>query len=202
MGDVYYKTLKQITNVLLFVEGIRDAAYGELAEIQLEDGTKVTGQVLDTRDGLAIIQSFGETRNMNIGSTRVRLQGRTAELSVSTDMLGRVFDGMGRPRDGGIPIYGESRDIVGSAINPYARELPSEFIQTGISTIDGMNTLVRGQKLPIFSASGLPHNRLAAQIARQAKLLNSSEGFSIVFGGIGINSEEANFFMSEFEETG
>ncbi|MCL4374174.1 MAG: V-type ATP synthase subunit B [Candidatus Marsarchaeota archaeon] len=202
MSDIYYKTVKQITNVLLFVEGVKDAAYSELVDVELADGSKVTGQVLDTRDGLAIVQSFGETRGMDISNTRVRFQGHTAELSVSTDMLGRVFDGMGRPRDGGPEIFGEKRDIVGSAINPYARQQPSEFIQTGISTIDGMNTLVRGQKLPIFSASGLPHNRLAAQIARQAKLLNSDEGFSVVFGGIGINSEEANFFRSEFEETG
>ena len=203
MSDVYYKTVNQVTNVLLFVEGVKDAAYGELADIQLEDGTSVTGQVLDSRDGLAIVQSFGETRGMNTQQTRITFTGSTARLNVSTDMLGRIFDGMGRPRDGGPRIYSnESLDITGSAINPYAREEPSEFIQTGISTIDGMNTLVRGQKLPIFSGSGLPHNRLAAQIARQAKLLNDSEGFGVVFGGIGINSEEANFFKKEFEDTG
>ncbi len=203
MSDIYYKTVNQITNVLLFVEGVKDAAYGEIAEIQLEDGSTVTGQVLDSRNGLAIVQSFGETRGMNTGGTRVRFTGGTARLNVSTDMLGRIFDGMGKPRDGGPQIYSnESLDITGSAINPDAREEPSEFIQTGISTIDGMNTLVRGQKLPIFSGSGLPHNRLAAQIARQAKLLNDSEGFGVVFGGIGINSEEANFFRKEFEETG
>ena len=203
MSDVYYKTVNQITNVLLFVEGVKDAAYSELVEVQLEDGRRVTGQVLDTRDGLAIVQSFGETSGMNTQQTRVRFLGTTAKLNVSTDMLGRVFDGMGRPRDGGPQIYSnESLDITGAAINPYAREEPSEFIQTGISAIDGMNTLVRGQKLPIFSGSGLPHNRLAAQIARQAKLLNDSEGFGVVFAGIGINSEEANFFKREFEETG
>ncbi len=203
MSDVYYKTVNQITNVLLFVEGVKDAAYSELVEVQLEDGRRVTGQVLDTRDGLAIVQSFGETSGMNTQQTRVRFLGTTARLNVSTDMLGRVFDGMGRPRDGGPQIYSnESLDITGAAINPYAREEPSEFIQTGISAIDGMNTLVRGQKLPIFSGSGLPHNRLAAQIARQAKLLNDSEGFGVVFAGIGINSEEANFFKREFEETG
>ncbi|MCL5100249.1 MAG: V-type ATP synthase subunit B [Candidatus Marsarchaeota archaeon] len=203
MSDVYYKTVNQITNVLLFVEGVKDAAYSELAEVQLADGRTVTGQVLDTRNGLAIVQSFGETSGMNTQQTRVKFLGTTARLNVSTDMLGRIFDGMGKPRDGGPQIYSnESLDITGSAINPYAREEPSEFIQTGISAIDGMNTLVRGQKLPIFSASGLPHNRLAAQIARQAKLLNDSEGFGVVFGGIGINSEEANFFKKEFEETG
>ncbi len=203
MNDVYYKTINKVTNVLLFVEGVKDAGYNELVEVKLEDGRSVTGQVLDSRDGLAIVQSFGETRGMNLGNTKVKLLGNTAHINVSTDMLGRVFDGMGRPRDRSPPIYGnESLDINGSSINPYAREEPSEFIQTGISTIDGMNTLVRGQKLPIFSGSGLPHNRIAAQIARQAKILGESEGFSVVFGGIGINSEEANFFKKEFEETG
>ncbi len=202
MGDIYYKTVNQVTNVLLFVEGIKDASYGELAEIKLEDGSTVTGQVLDTRENLSIVQSFGETRGMNLSNTRVKFLGRPAEINLSTDMLGRIFDGMGRPRDGGPVIRGgESMPITGSAINPYAREEPSEFIETGISAIDGMNTLVRGQKLPIFSGSGMPHNRIAAQIARQAKIL-SGEGFGIVFGGLGINSEEANFFKREFEETG
>ncbi len=203
MSDVYYKMINQITSVLLFVEGIKNAAYNELVDIKLDDGRLVTGQVLDTRDNLAIVQSFGETRGMNTGNTAVRLTGTTAKLRVSKEMLGRTFNGMGKPRDGGPEILqGEELDINGSAINPYSREEPSEFIETGISTIDGMNTLVRGQKLPIFSASGLPHNRLAAQIARQAKILNNDEGFSVVFGGIGINSEEANFFKNEFEETG
>ena len=202
MGDIYYKTVNQVTNVLLFVEGIKDASYGELAEIKLEDGSVVTGQVLDTRENLSIVQSFGETRGMNLANTRVKFLGRPAEINLSTDMLGRIFDGMGRPRDGGPVIRGgESMPITGSAINPYAREEPSEFIETGISAIDGMNTLVRGQKLPIFSGSGMPHNSIAAQIARQAKIL-SGEGFGVVFGGIGINSEEANFFKREFEETG
>ena len=202
MGDIYYKTVNQVTNVLLFVEGIKGASYGELAEIKLEDGSVVTGQVLDTRENLSIVQSFGETRGMNLANTRVKFLGRPAEINLSTDMLGRIFDGMGRPRDGGPVIRGgESMPITGSAINPYAREEPSEFIETGISAIDGMNTLVRGQKLPIFSGSGMPHNRIAAQIARQAKIL-SGEGFGVVFGGIGINSEEANFFKREFEETG
>ena len=203
MNDVYYKTINQITNVLLFVDGIKDAAYNELVEIKLDNGSSVTGQVLDTRENMAIVQSFGETRGMNTGNTSVRFTGTTSKLKVSTDMLGRIFNGMGKPRDNGPEILqGEELDINGSAINPYSREEPSEFIETGISTIDGMNTLVRGQKLPIFSAAGLPHNRIAAQIARQAKILNNSEGFSVVFGGIGINSEEANFFKNEFEETG
>ncbi len=203
MKDVYYSTVKQITNVLLFVEGVTDAAYNEIAEISLEDGTTVTGQVLDSRNGIAVVQSFGETRGMNLERTKVRFTGSTAKLSVSTDMLGRIFDGVGNPRDGGPQIYSnEQIEITGSPINPTAREEPSEFIQTGISTIDCMNTLVRGQKLPIFSGSGLPHNRIAAQIARQAKILGESEEFAVVFGGIGINSEEANFFKRELEETG
>ena len=203
MSDVFYKTVKQITSVLLFVEGVKDAAYGELVDISLDNGRDVTGQVLDSRDGLAIVQSFGETQGMNLEGTKARFRGETAKLSVSTDMLGRIFDGTGRPRDGGSAIYSnEQVDIIGEAINPTAREEPSEFIQTGISTIDCMNTLVRGQKLPIFSGSGLPHNRIAAQIARQAKILGAGEEFSVVFGGIGINSEEANFFRRELEETG
>ncbi len=203
MGDVYYKTINKITSVLLFVEGIKDAAYGEVAEVRLEDGRSVNGQVLDSREGLTIIQSFGDTRSMNLKHTSVKFSGRAATLKVGTDMLGRVFDGLGRPRDEGPPIKSdEELEINGSAINPYSREEPSEFIQTGISTIDCMNTLVRGQKLPIFSGAGLPHNKLAAQIARQAKLRNESEGFAVVFGGMGINSEEANFFKKEFESTG
>lgn len=203
MSDIYYKTVKQVTSVLLFVEGVKDAGYGELVEVVREDGSTITGQVLDSRNGLAIVQSFGETKGINIEHTKVRFQGTTAKLAVSTDMLGRIFNGVGQPRDGGQPIFSEEkRDIIGSAINPASREYPSEFIQTGISTIDLMNTLVRGQKLPIFSGSGLPHNKVAAQIARQAKLLNSTENFALVFGGIGINSEEVNFFRKEFEDTG
>ncbi|MDE1856644.1 MAG: V-type ATP synthase subunit B [Candidatus Micrarchaeota archaeon] len=203
MSDIYYNTVKQVTSVLLFVDGVKDAAYNEIVEIGLEDGRRVRGQVLDSRNGLAIVQSFGETQGMDLKMTKARFTGETARIAVSTDMLGRVFDGIGRPRDGGQPVYSENKiDINGASINPYSRDEPSEFIQTGISSIDCMNTLVRGQKLPIFSGFGLPHNRVAAQIARQAKVLGSSEKFSVVFGGIGINSEEANFFMREFEETG
>lgn len=203
MSDIYYKSVKQITNVLLFVDGVKDAAYNEMVDIVLEDGRTITGQVLDTRDGLAIVQSFGETTGTNTSTTSVKLRGETAKIAVSREMLGRIFNGIGKPRDGGNPIYSDKMlDITGAAINPYSREEPSEFIQTGISSIDAMNTLVRGQKLPIFSASGMPHNRIAAQIARQAKILGESEEFAVVFGGIGINSEEANFFRREFESTG
>lgn len=203
MSDVYYKSINNITNVLLFVEGVKNAAYGELVDILTPSGEKLTGQVLDSRDGLAIVQSFGETRGMDIKNTSVRFTGSTAKMPVSMDMLGRVFNGVGMPRDKGKQIYAEEKyDINGGTINPYSREEPSEFIQTGISSIDCMNSLVRGQKLPIFSGSGLSHNKLAAQIARQAKILNASENFAVVFGGIGINSEEANFFKKEFENTG
>src|SRR5580658_1821995 len=203
MSDVYFKTVKQVTSVLLFVDGVKNAAYNELVEIELENGRVVTGQVLDSRNGLAIVQSFGETRGIDSENTKVRFQGTTAKLAVSTDMLGRVFDGVGRPKDGGQPIYSDIKlDITGSAINPASREEPSEFIQTGISSIDVMNTLVRGQKLPIFSGSGLPHNKIAAQIVRQSKLRNSTEGFAVVFAAMGITSEEANYFLKEFETTG
>jgi V/A-type H+-transporting ATPase subunit B len=192
-----------VAGPLLFVEGVKDAAYGEIVEISSSSDEKIRGQVLDSRNGLAVVQVFGSTLGLSTTGTSVRFLGETARVAVSDEMLGRVFDGLGNPRDGGSRIISKDRvEIVGSGINPYSREEPSEFIQTGISTIDGMNTLVRGQKLPLFSASGLPHNALAAQIARQAKVLGSSEGFAVVFAAMGITSEEANFFMREFEETG
>jgi V/A-type H+-transporting ATPase subunit B len=200
---VSYKTISQVAGPLLFVEGVKDAAYGEIVEISSSSDEKIRGQVLDSRNGLAVVQVFGSTLGLSTTGTSVRFLGETARVAVSDEMLGRVFDGLGNPRDGGSRIISKDRvEIVGSGINPYSREEPSEFIQTGISTIDGMNTLVRGQKLPLFSASGLPHNALAAQIARQAKVLGSSEGFAVVFAAMGITSEEANFFMREFEETG
>lgn len=203
MLPVSYKTISQVAGPLLFVEGVKDAAYGEIVEISNALGERIRGQVLDSKSGLAIVQVFGSTLGLSTTGTSVRFLGETARVAVSDEMLGRVFDGLGNPRDGGSRIISKERvEIVGSGINPYSREEPSEFIQTGISTIDGMNTLVRGQKLPLFSASGLPHNALAAQIARQAKVLGSSEGFAVVFAAMGITSEEANFFMREFEETG
>jgi V/A-type H+-transporting ATPase subunit B len=166
-------------------------------------GERVRGQVLDSSAGLAVIQVFGPTLGLSTEGTSVRFLGETARISVSDEMLGRTFDGLGNPRDSGPGIVAKHKvEIVGSGINPYSREEPSEFIQTGISSIDGMNTLVRGQKLPLFSAAGLPHNVLAAQIARQAKVLSSSENFSVVFAAMGITSEEANFFIRQFEETG
>jgi V/A-type H+-transporting ATPase subunit B len=199
-----YKTISQISGPLVFVEGVSDVAYGEIVEITLPSGERKRGQVLDTQRGVAIVQVFGSTAGINISDTRVKFLGETMRLGVSVDMLGRVFNGMGEPRDKGPAIIPEKRlDINGAPINPYAREEPKDFIQTGISTIDGMNTLVRGQKLPIFSGSGLPHNQLAVQIARQAKVISSSgEQFAVVFAAVGITNEEALFFMRDFEKTG
>lgn len=202
-SEVRYKTVSKIEGPLLFVEKVNNVGYNELVEISLTNGERRVGQVLDSRKGMAVVQIFGSTTGLDTESTSVRFRGEIAKVSVSDEMVGRVFNGLGEPIDGMSPIISDDKvEIVGDAINPYSREEPSEFIQTGISTIDGMNTLVRGQKLPIFSGSGLPHNKLAAQIARQAKVLNSSEGFSIVFGAMGITSEEANFFIDEFRRTG
>ncbi len=201
-----YKTVTQIAGPLVFVEGVFDISYGEIVEITLPSGERKKGQVLDTSRGLAIIQVFGTTAGLNVSDTRVKFLGETMHLGVSIEMLGRVFNGLGEPRDKGPAIIPEKRlDINGAPINPYARAEPRDFIQTGISTIDGMNTLVRGQKLPIFSGSGLPHNQLAVQIARQAKVVSSSskgEQFAVVFAAIGITNEEALFFMRDFEKTG
>jgi V/A-type H+-transporting ATPase subunit B len=203
MSKIAYKNLSKIAGPLIFIEGVKDAAYGEMVEIKLANGERRKGQVLDTREGLAVVQVFGQTYGLGTDNTSTKFVGETAMISVSDEMLGRTFDGLGNPRDNGPKIISKERfDLVGSGINPYSREEPSEFIQTGMSNIDGMNTLVRGQKLPIFSGAGLPHNLLASQIARQAKVLASSESFSVVFGAIGITSEEANFFVKQFEESG
>jgi V/A-type H+/Na+-transporting ATPase subunit B len=203
MSNVAFKTLSKIAGPLIFVEGVNDAAYGEIVEIKLANGDRRQGQVLDTRKGLAIIQVFGPTYGLGTSGTSTKFSGETAMLSVSDEMLGRTFDGVGKPRDTGPKIISKEKyDLVGAGINPYSREEPSEFIQTGMSNIDGMNTLVRGQKLPIFSGAGLPHNLLATQIARQAKVLGTSENFSVVFAAMGITSEEANFFIKQFEESG
>jgi vacuolar-type H+-ATPase subunit B/Vma2/intein-encoded DNA endonuclease-like protein len=195
--------VERVAGPLLFVEGVSNAGYNELAEITLPNGERRNGQVLETSRGLAVVQIFGTTTGIDLPTTRVKFKGETVKLPVSPDILGRIFNGLGQPRDHGPPIVsGERLDISGSAINPYSRAEPSEFIQTGISAVDGMNTLVRGQKLPIFSAAGLPHNDLAAQIARQAKVLGKEETFAVVFGAMGITSEEANFFIKDFENTG
>ena len=203
MSNVSFKTLDKIAGPLIFVKGVDNAAYGEMVEIKLPDGERLPGQVLDTSQGLAVIQVFGPTIGLSTTGTSTKFLGETATLAVSDEMLGRVFDGLGNPRDNGPKIVSKEKlDLVGAGINPYSREEPSEFIQTGISNIDGMNTLVRGQKLPIMSASGLPHNQLAAQIARQAKVLGTEESFSVVFAAIGITSEESNYFIKQFEESG
>ncbi len=203
MGIKEYRTVTEVSGPLLFVEGIGNVAYAEMVEITFPSGEKTKGQVLDTYKGRAVVQIFGATSGLDTHETSVRFLGETIKLGVSVDMLGRVFTGLGEPRDEGPAIVGEERlDVNGGSINPYSRQKPGDFIQTGISAIDCMNTLVRGQKLPIFSGSGLPHNELAVQIARQAKVLNSSEDFAVVFAAMGITHEEAGFFMRDFEQTG
>ncbi len=203
MVKVEYRDISQISGPLIFVEGVKDAGYNEMVTIEAPDGTIKSGQVLDTRNGLAVVQVFGPTAGLDSNNTTVKFTGQTARVKVSDEVLGRIFNGLGEPIDKGPQLASSEKvEIVGDAINPYSREEPSEFIQTGISTIDGMNTLVRGQKLPIFSGSGLPHNVIAAQIARQAKTLKTGESFAVIFGAMGITSEEANFFMEEFRKTG
>ena len=198
-----YRTVKKVAGPLMVVEGVEGVAYGEVVLIRTGSGEERTGQVLESREGLAIVQVFEGTAGIDTRDTTVRFVGDTMKLAVSKDMVGRFFDGLGRPIDDGPAIISDLRlDINGAPINPAARAFPDEFIQTGISTIDGMNTLVRGQKLPIFSGSGMTHSELAAQIARQAKVLGTTEPFSVVFAAMGITSEEANFFMRDFERTG
>ncbi len=197
-----YKTITQVAGPLLFVEKTEPVAYGELVTITLPDGSTRRGQVLDTSRDVVVVQVFEGTRGIDTTST-VRFTGDIVKLNCSKDMLGRVLSGSGEPIDGGPKIVPEERrPIVGAAINPYARQYPREFIQTGISAIDGMNTLVRGQKLPIFSGSGLPHNDIALQVARQAKVRGQEEEFAVVFAAMGITYEEAYQFMKEFERTG
>ncbi len=197
-----YHTISQIAGPLVFVEKTEPVAYGELVTIALPDGSTKRGQVLDTSEDLVVVQVFEGTGGIDKASG-VKFLGETLKMPVSKDMLGRILSGSGDPLDKGPPIIPEKRlEIIGAAINPYARDNPREFIQTGISSIDGMNTLVRGQKLPIFSGSGLPHNDIALQIARQAKVLGEKEDFAVVFGAMGITSEEAQYFMKDFERTG
>ena len=197
-----YRTISKIAGPLVFVEKTEPIAYGELVNIVLADGTTKRGQVLDTSDELVVVQIFETTAGIGKDSG-VRFTGETIKMPVGRDMLGRILSGGGKPIDGGPEIVPEKRlDINGAAINPYARGMPADFIQTGISTIDGTNTLVRGQKLPIFSGAGLPHNNVALQIARQAKVPGSTESFAVVFAAMGITKEEANYFMQDFERTG
>lgn len=198
-----YKTIKEVAGPLMIVDMVEDAAYDELVEIETQSGEVRRGRVLEINGNKALIQLFESSMGINLKNSKVRFLGKSLELGVSMDMLGRIFDGLGRPKDGGPKIIPDKRvDVEGEPINPVSRDYPSEFIQTGISAIDGLNTLVRGQKLPIFSGSGLPHSRLAAQIARQAKVLGSESEFAVVFAAMGITFEEANFFMEDFKKTG
>lgn len=198
-----YKTVREVVGPLMVVEGVEGVKYNELVDIELQTGEKRRGQVLEVNEDKAMVQIFEGSAGINLVETKVRFLGRPLQIGVSEDMLGRIFDGMGRPKDNGPKILPEKKlDITGEAINPVARDYPSEFIQTGISAIDHLNTLVRGQKLPVFSGSGLPHAELAAQIARQAKVISSESKFAVVFAAIGITFEEANFFLDEFTRTG
>ena len=198
-----YKTIQEIASPLMIVKNVEGVTYDELAEIELPNGEVRRCKVLEVEDDHAVVQLFESAQGINLAQSKVRFLGYPLQLGVSEDMLGRVFNGMGEPIDGGPAILAEEhRDINGLPMNPAARAYPAEFIQTGVSTIDGLNTLVRGQKLPIFSASGLPHAALAAQIARQAKVLGDNENFAVVFAAIGITFEESEYFIQEFRRTG
>ena len=198
-----YRTIQEVAGPLMMVHGVEDVVYNELGEIELANGEKRRCKVLEIDGTTALVQLFEASTGISLESSKVRFLGRTMSMGVSEDMMSRVFDGMGQPIDGGPAILPEKRmDINGLPMNPAARQYPQEFIQTGVSAIDGLNTLVRGQKLPIFSASGLPHAQLAAQIARQAKVRGTDEPFAVVFAAMGITFEEANYFINSFKETG
>ncbi|MDO8136091.1 MAG: V-type ATP synthase subunit B [Candidatus Brocadiales bacterium] len=203
MTSKEYLTVKDIFGPLMLVEQVEEVTYGELAEVKLSDGQTRRGRVLEIAGDRALVQVFEGTLGIGRDNVRVKFLGKGLEIGVSPDILGRVFDGAGRTIDEGPRIIPEKRlNVNGNPINPYARDYPREFIQTGISSIDGLNTLVRGQKLPIFSCSGLPHARLASQIARQAKVPGSEEAFAVVFAAMGITFEEANYFITDFNRTG
>ncbi len=198
-----YRTIEEVAGPLMLVKNVENVNYNDLGEIELADGEVRRCKVLEINGTDALVQLFDSSAGINLSNSKVRFLGRSMELGVSVDMLSRVFDGMGRPIDGGPEILPDKRmDINGLPMNPAARNYPQEFIQTGVSAIDGLNTLVRGQKLPIFSASGLPHANLAAQIARQAKVRGTTEPFAVVFAAMGITFEESNFFIESFKETG
>jgi V/A-type H+-transporting ATPase subunit B len=198
-----YQTVTSISGPLMLVEMVDDARYAHVVEIQLADGSTRHGQILQVEKDKALVQVFEGTRGIDVNNTTVRFLGRPLELGVSLDLLGRVFSGLGEPKDGGPAIIPDKRlDINGSPINPFARDYPNEFIQTGISTIDGLNPLVRGQKLPIFSGAGLPHDDLTAQLARQATVLGREEKFAVVFAAMGITFEAAQFFIDDLQRTG
>lgn len=198
-----YKTIREVVGPLMLVDGVEGVKYNELVDIVCANGDIRRGKVLEINRDKAVVQLFENSQGLQISSAKARFLGHSQQLAVSRDMLGRVFDGMGNPRDGGAPIIPDMlMDINGEPINPAARDYPDEFIQTGISAIDGLNTLVRGQKLPVFSMSGLPHAELAAQIARQAKVRGSNSKFAVVFAAIGITFEEAQYFVDDFKKTG
>jgi len=198
-----YKTITEIAGPLVVVSDVSGVGYNEIVEIMLPNGERRKGQVLDVSETVAVVQVFGPTAGISTSQTTVRFLGETMRLGLSSDMLGRVFTGLGEPRDKGPRVIPKERvDITGLPINPFSREMPNDFIQTGVSTVDAMNTLVRGQKLPIFSGAGLPHNQLTVQIARQAKVRGTGERFAVVFAAIGITHEEASYFMRDFEKTG
>lgn len=198
-----YRTAKEVVGPLMIVEGVKGVKFNEQVEVQMQDGEIRQGQVLEVDEDKAMVQLFEGSAGINLESSKIRFSGRSLHLPVSEDMIGRVFDGMGKIMDDGPEIIAEKQlDIDGQAINPVARDFPDEFIQTGISAIDHLNTLVRGQKLPVFSGSGLPHQELAAQIARQATVLNSDENFAVVFAAMGTTFEEAEFFVNDLRKTG
>lgn len=198
-----YKTIREVVGPLMIVDGVEGVKYNELVDIVCADGSIRRGKVLEINRDKAVVQMFENSQGLQISTSKARFTGHSQQLAVSKDMLGRVFDGMGNPRDGGEPVIPEQLlDINGEPINPAARNYPDEFIQTGISAIDGLNTLVRGQKLPVFSMSGLPHAELAAQIARQAKVRGGDSKFAVVFAAIGITFEESQYFVNDFKKTG
>jgi len=198
-----YQTVTSIAGPLMLVEGVSGVKYQELVQITLPSGQVRRGQVLEVEKGKALVQVFEGTTGIDVPATKARFMARGITIDLSPEILGRVFGGLGRPRDGGPAIIPDKRtDVNGAPINPFAREYPNEFIQTGVSPIDGLNTLVRGQKLPVFSGSGLPHNRLAAQIVRQSRVLGTNEPFAVVFGAMGITFEESEFFIRDFTQSG
>ena len=198
-----YKTISNLSGPLMMVEKVEDVSYDELAEVRLATGERRRGRVLEIAEDKALVQVYEGSTGIDVNTTQIRFLGDVLKLPVSKEMLGRIFNGRGDPIDGGAPIIPEaSLDVNGNPMNPFSRDFPSEFIQTGISTIDGMNPLVRGQKLPIFSGSGMPHNQMAAQIARQATVISGHANFAVVFAAMGITFEEASFFMEDFRKTG
>ncbi|MDY0064135.1 MAG: V-type ATP synthase subunit B [Bacilli bacterium] len=198
-----YKTIREVVGPLMLVEGVEGVKYDELVRIKQASGEERVGKVLEINEDKALVQLFDSSQGLRISDAKAMFLGHGIELKLSNDILGRVFDGMGRPIDGGGEIIPEKiMDINGTPLNPVARDYPSEFIQTGISAIDGLNTLVRGQKLPIFSGSGLPHAKLAAQIARQARVIGTDDEFAVVFAAVGITFEESDFFVKDFQKSG